>query len=267
MKKYLSIGVMAGGVLIAAIAFADVTAALLPIANGTYSQWSGNYTRIDESNCNGNTDYNLTNLVGRRASYIIDLSSIPNESIITQITVYPCASQYKNGVASSQINVFYRFNGANSADAGNYLLSGTIPVELSATAFGGLSLVKQSYNSLEIGAVYSSGSKGVKLSRLAAQITYTLPATPTAPSNLTATQSSTTTDAVLNWQDNSTNEGGFKIERGVDGVNFLEINSVTANVIQYTDPNLSIGTYYYRVKAFNAGGNSDYSNIANVTIQ
>jgi hypothetical protein len=70
----------------------------------------------------------------------------------------------------------------------------------------------------------------------------------------------------LKWQDSSTNETGFKVERMV-GSNYAEIGSVGANVESYTDSGLSIGsTYCYRVRAFNSAGVSASSNSACATV-
>lgn len=87
-------------------------------------------------------------------------------------------------------------------------------------------------------------------------------AIPNAPTLLTATaMSSSRID--LAWTDNSSNETGFKIERGLDGVTFAQIDLVGPNVTVYQDNDLAANTlYYYRVRAFNTDGNSDYSNIA-----
>src|SRR2546428_14112921 len=66
------------------------------------------------------------------------------------------------------------------------------------------------------------------------------------------------------WTDNSTNEAGFKIERmtGTTGT-FAQVATVGANTSAYTDPNLSAGTTYcYRARAYNAAGDSAYSNQA-----
>jgi hypothetical protein len=73
------------------------------------------------------------------------------------------------------MNVFYRFSGVNSSDAGFYVLSGTTPVQLATTPFTSLSLAKGSGSTLEIGAVLSSGNKGARLSRIATTVTYQLP--------------------------------------------------------------------------------------------
>ena len=273
-KLLLAGGIAISGVavlLIAQLVFADSTASILPSSEGTYLQWTPStgtthYTLVDESTCNGTTDYNSTNTVGNRDSYGVNLASVPDGSTVTAIEITPCASRNKSGGGSATMNVFYRFNGANSADAGNYALSGTTPVQLTATTFSGLSLAKDASSTLEIGAVLSAGTKGARLSRAAAVITYTPPLNPpAAPSNLTATASSTS--IFLNWVDNSANEDGFKVERHNSATStFSEIASIGTDVITYTDPDLSPDTYVYQVRAFNAAGNSDYSNMASSTI-
>ncbi len=89
---------------------------------------------------------------------------------------------------------------------------------------------------------------------------------PAAPSSLTATTASTS-QINLAWADNSSNESGFKVERSTSsGSGFAEIGTVGANVKTYSSTGLASGTtYYYRVRAYNASGNSGYSNTANAT--
>ena len=88
---------------------------------------------------------------------------------------------------------------------------------------------------------------------------------PAAPSNLSAsTVSSSAID--LAWDDNSTDEDGFEVERSADGTNFSQIATVGSNVASYSDSGLSASTtYHYRVRAYNASGNSGYSNTASAT--
>ncbi len=82
-----------------------------------------------------------------------------------------------------------------------------------------------------------------------------------APSGLTATAVSTN-QIDLSWTDNSNNEDGFYIERktGVGGT-YAQIDTIGANVTIYSDTGLTTETiYYYRIKAYNIAGNSNYSN-------
>ncbi|HXC69848.1 MAG TPA: metallophosphoesterase [Pyrinomonadaceae bacterium] len=90
------------------------------------------------------------------------------------------------------------------------------------------------------------------------------PATPAAPTNLVATTFSTT-QINLSWTDNSSDETGFRIERctGAGCTNFAQVAEVGSNVTTFANTGLTKNTTYtYRVRAFNAGGNSAYSNVA-----
>ena len=96
-------------------------------------------------------------------------------------------------------------------------------------------------------------------------INVTAPQPPAAPSGLTATAQSGS-EIALSWTDNSGNEDEFVIERSLDGVGFGQIATVGADVTSYDDTGLTaLTTYYYRVFASNAAGNSGYSNVASDT--
>jgi titin len=93
--------------------------------------------------------------------------------------------------------------------------------------------------------------------------------TPLAPSGLTATAVSSS-QINLTWVDSDTSEQGFKIERcsGAGCSNFAQIATVGANVTNYSNTGLSGSTSYsYRVRAYNASGDSDYSNPASAVTQ
>ena len=92
-----------------------------------------------------------------------------------------------------------------------------------------------------------------------------LPAIPTAPSNLTAISESDTA-VRINWHDNSGNESVFDIQRKNAQGDFSHIASVYGNSVTYLDNTVSgENSYTYRVRAYNVGGNSDFSNTINIT--
>ena len=165
--------------------------------------------------------------------------------------------------STSTLKVFYRYNGTNSGDAGNYALTTTTPMQLATTTFSGLFLSKTASSTLQIGAVLSSGGAGDRLNRIAAIVTYYTP--PAAPTSLTASTTATSTIS-LAWVDNSSTENGFTVERGTDGIKFSKVGTVGIDVTTFNDNGLTSGTYYYRVRAYNNGGFSGYSNIASSTI-
>jgi hypothetical protein len=89
---------------------------------------------------------------------------------------------------------------------------------------------------------------------------------PVAPSNLIATAMSSN-EIDLNWQDNSSDEDGFQLERTTnsDFSTFITITLGTG-VQQYSDTGLDpLLTYLYRIRACNSVGCSEYSNIATAT--
>ncbi len=88
---------------------------------------------------------------------------------------------------------------------------------------------------------------------------------PAAPTNLTLTPvGGTSMSITLNWTDNATDETGYKVERSTNGTTFTEIASLGANVTTYSDVTVAADVvYYYRVYAYNANGNSGFSNVAN----
>jgi len=89
---------------------------------------------------------------------------------------------------------------------------------------------------------------------------------PAAPSSLTASGVSTT-QINVSWVDNSNNETGFKLERKTgSGGTYAQIATTAAGTTSYSNTGLTAGTtYYYRVRATNAVGDSVYSNEANAT--
>ncbi len=96
-------------------------------------------------------------------------------------------------------------------------------------------------------------------------ISVTSPALPGDPTNLVAVAASDTL-VDLAWDDNATNETNYEIERSLDGVAFSAIATLGAGATAYSDSGRTPDTeYWYRVRATNVTGPSDYSNVASVT--
>lgn len=109
-----------------------------------------------------------------------------------------------------------------------------------------------------------TGPAGNDVETKVGYVTVTL-SPPDAPTGISATATSTTAIDV-SWNDASSNEDGFDIERSLDGTNFSAHASVGANVTSFTDSGLSQSTtYWYRVRAFNTAGSSSWNGPASDT--
>jgi hypothetical protein len=93
----------------------------------------------------------------------------------------------------------------------------------------------------------------------------TFPLPPPAPSGLTARVVAGMVQ--LTWQDNSTNETGFQVERQTRTGAFTRIASPRSDVVAFTDSTAAVGVpYSYRVRAVNLGGEGSYSNTATALV-
>src|SRR5439155_25579332 len=94
--------------------------------------------------------------------------------------------------------------------------------------------------------------------------------TPNAPSGLGDVPTSAKSFS-LNWINNATNQPGFHLDRATD-CGFTQ-NVITQNLPatpnSFTDTYTGLApgnTFYYRLRAYNAAGDSSNSNVASVTI-
>jgi glucose/arabinose dehydrogenase len=118
---------------------------------------------------------------------------------------------------------------------------------------------------LKVGLAVTSHADGVVATSVFDQVVITgpgpaqPPTPPNPPSGLVANDG--TGQVTLLWTDNSNDETLFRIERRtLPSGSFSEINTVAANVVNYTDSPLAAGNYEYRVRASNGAVNSSYSN-------
>lgn len=85
---------------------------------------------------------------------------------------------------------------------------------------------------------------------------------PAAPTALTSAPTSAST-INLSWADNSSDESGFSVEScaGAGCTTFTKLAQLGANATSYSAAGLASNTTYaFRVRAYNAAGNSAYSN-------
>lgn len=150
-----------------------------------------------------------------------------------------------------------------SEDSVNFEAAGTAAAN--STTFEVLNLLGGFKYYFRIRAV-NAATKSI-WSKIVDTITDYDPNLPLTPRNLQGSALSET-EISLTWDDRSNNETGFEIERSVNGINFIPLTSVNADIETHTDNGLNLASrYYYRVRAKNTFGNSYYSNIVTVITQ
>jgi len=167
------------------------------------------------------------------------------------------------GVDDVSGNVFltrgYSYTVVKLSAAGQLQWEFTVPNGSIASS----ALVDPATGDFIVSGTSSNGNGNILTARFAANGTPVPPPPPgpNAPSALGATAKKGS--IALAWTDNATNESGFRIERSANGGAFTQIAQVGANVKTYTNSGTTKNvTYGYRVRAFNAQGDSAYSNTA-----
>ncbi len=202
------------------------------------------------------------------------------ESVHTRFNPKPHSNNSDHFIAVKYLNGQWKYDNNSSIynftpQEGDLLIA---EVDFSNDEIMGLPDTSDVFNGIELG--YSSGDlvfladywnggsnngeftiQGTEFYRNTASIveitTEPLPPAPEAPGNLTATPVSSDRIAV-EWEDRSSLEDEFTVYRSANtSSNFLYLTSLPANTISYLDTGLfSNATYYYRVEASNAGGDS-----------
>ncbi len=127
------------------------------------------------------------------------------------------------------------------------------------TSIGNVVCVMLDYRSSDNTLVVATHGRGVFETKITSGAT-----APTSPTSLAAAVVSSS-QINLTWQDNSADETGFKIERRLTPTDQWTLLATTiTNVTSFPNTSLTDGIkYYYRVYAFNANGNSTFSNEVN----
>jgi hypothetical protein len=121
-----------------------------------------------------------------------------------------------------------------------------------------------------IGLAASSDNMPIRNSGVAAfdnvNLGVTAPSPPAAPTALAASAPSGS-EIRLTWQNNSTTQTGFRIEESVGNALFYEIADLTGSATSFINTGLSNpAIHQYRVRAYNTGGYSAYSNVAGLPV-
>jgi titin len=226
-----------------------------------------NMKNYSDNNLDANTAY----FYRVRAFNAGGQSAYSNEANATTLLNPPAAPGSLSALPASYKQINLTWTDSSNDEAGfrierklstatTYTLIAT--VDANATSFADTSLEASTKYFYRLRA-YNAGGHSPYSTAVSAT---TLPYPPAAPSNLTATALSQT-QINLAWDDKATSEEGFKIERRIGSSSkYVEVAALAANAKNYPDNGLSPNTtYFYRLRAFNAGGSSDYANEASAT--
>ncbi|GIV54890.1 MAG: hypothetical protein KatS3mg039_1408 [Candidatus Kapaibacterium sp.] len=155
--------------------------------------------------------------------------------------------QIKLYESSGIIEFRYRYEDNSNGDAG----SASIGITAVGTGSGNFLSVNSSYNAV------SSTTETTSITTIPPTntvLTFTPPqVTLDAPTNLTFTNV-LPGQMTLNWQDNTSNEIGYLIQRSTDGTNYTNVVLTSPNATSYTATGLTPSTtYYWRIYAMSEG--------------
>lgn len=147
----------------------------------------------------------------------------------------------------------------------------SLPVNLTQAEYDTKARVFNAYDSVMVARGYAADGGDPEVQRWLWRTYFRVssPVPPAAPGGLQATAAGTSR-IDLQWTDNSTSETGFEVERAPDNNGapgaFAAVGTAGLNATSYIDLSVSSARrYWYRVRAYNDGGSSAYSNTASAT--
>jgi len=141
------------------------------------------------------------------------------------------------------------FTASQSSDGATWFAVGSSTVPMAATYLVGLTT--------------TSGSKTGDLATASFDNVMTGIAPPPPPHSPTVLNAvATGSNIKLTWSNHDVGQTGIQVECSTDGVLFYEIADLAADAATFTNTGLPRSKYYYRVRAYNTGGFSGYSNTA-----
>jgi len=187
----------------------------------------------------------------------------------TPVTIpNPPSGLTATAVSTSQINLAWSDNSSNETgfkierSTDNITFAQITTVGTNVTSYSNTGLAAATKYYYRVSSYNSAGTSAP--SAVANATTFSSGGGLAAPSNLQASALSST-NIKLTWTDNTTTETGFKIESSPDNITYTQIATVGANVVTYTHSGRTPNTnYWYRVRAYDATSNSNYSNVATV---
>ncbi len=195
---------------------------------------------------------------------ITDLgSNLPANAIGNQIPVNPPAAPSAlsaTAVACNQVNLSWTDNATDednfvierSTDASNYSILASVGANV--TAYADTAAAGSTTYYYKVKAANSGGSSAY--TNVANATTTVCPIVPPAAPAITNIEPKKR-KLIVYWNDNSNNENGFYVYRGLTSTNLDLVATVGANVTYYDNAGLVSGvTYYYKVCAFNNDGES-----------
>ena len=210
-----------------------------------------------------------------RAFNDIESSAFSNEVLATTLGIQPPTGLTTTGISNSSVNLYWQDNSSNETGfrvqrrlpgSPDWVYVATTPANVTWYLDDGL--LPRTFYYYQVRAFNDTESSTFSIERLIMTTGNQSPTGPgiQPPTKLTATAISNST-IQLTWQDNSSNEMSFHVQRRIDGSpDWVPIGMTSPNISSIQDRLLApSSTNHYRVWAFDGTEYSAFSNEASAT--